>query len=289
MTSFTVQLLMNSMITGSVYALVAIGFALTYNIGGFFNMAHGAVFLLGAYGGYVALHVLQFGLPLAVLVSAAAAGLAGIVAHSAVFRRLALSEAPSTVFFISSLGILIAVEGTVATGFGYETIVFMPGPSPSSTFFGARVTDIQVYILALSFALLLALVVFFHMTNIGKQIRAVADDRELAKAVGISVNGVMFWVFVLGSMLAGVAGLFVGMEHTIRPGSGMVAVLWAMVASIMGGVGSFIGPVVGAFLLGFIENLAVTVFPSEWKATVVFSILILFFFLRPVGLFGVRR
>lgn len=283
------QVVANTVITGSLYALVTVGFALTYNTGGFFNMAHGAVFLVGAYVGYAALRIPVLGLPAAVILAAAAAGLGGLLLYQFVVRRLQRKRAHSLVLFIASLGVLVAAEGLAAVWFGNETLVFIPGPSPSLGLFSARITLVQAWILALAASLFLCLLLFFQRTNLGKRIRAVADDRELAESIGIPVGAVLPQVFFWGSVLAGVAGLLVGLDRTIRPGSGMVAILWAMVASIVGGVGSYTGPVVGAFLLGFLENIMVVLFPSEWKSTFVFSSLILFLFFRPAGLFGVEK
>lgn len=280
------QLLANSVVTGSLYALVTVGFALTYNTAGFYNLGHGAVFVVGAYTGYVVYRVLGLGLPATIVVTAGLAGLTGLIINGLVFRPLAHRRAPSLVLFIASLGVLVATEGLVATLFGNETIIFTSGPSPSFEWLGARLTVPQILSLAIALVALLALLVFFRQTTVGKRIRAVADDRDLAVTVGLPVHAMVSHVFLWGSMLAGLAGLLVGIERTVQPGSGMVAVLWAMVASIVGGIGSFVGPIGGAFLLGLLENVAVVVFPSEWKSTVVFSTLIVFFFVRPAGLFG---
>jgi branched-chain amino acid transport system permease protein len=285
----TSQLVWNTLITGSVYALITVGFALTYNIGGFFNMAHGAMFLVGAYTGYIIYRILGLGFPLALACSALAAGTLGLALHYWVFDLLNRRKAPGLTLFITSLGILIVVEGLVAVVFGNEVIVFSPGPSPALDLFGGRITALQLNILVLTVLTFVCSYLFFKKTNLGRRVRAVSDDRELAKAVGLPVPTVLSTVFFYGSTLAGVAGTLVGFEQSIGPGSGMKAILAAMVASIIGGTGSFTGPILGAFFLGFLENVSVAFFPSEWKNSIVFSIMILFFFTRPAGFLGVKR
>lgn len=285
----TVQVLWNALIAGSLYALVTVGFALTYNIGNFFNMAHGAVFLVGAYTGYRTYRVFHLGLPFALILSALSAGVLGVILQRAVFQPLSERKAPGLVLFIASLGILSVTEGLITALCGNEIIIFWPGPSPSFDLLGGRMTILQGEILLLSAVLFVAMYVVFQRTDLGRRIRAVSDDRELAVALGISVKMILSRLFFWGSALAGVAGLLVGLEQSIRPGSGMKAILWAMVASIIGGVGSFTGPILGAFLLGVLENVAISFFPSEWKATIVFSTLIMFFFFRPMGIWGVKR
>jgi len=181
------------------------------------------------------------------------------------------------------------IESLVAACFGNEILVFEPGLSSSLVVPGGRITLPQLMILGLALVVFVVFYWFFRYTDSGKIIRAVSDDSSLAVAIGIPVRNVVSKVFFYGSAMAGMAGVCVGLDRTIRPGSGMVSLLWAMAAAILGGVGNFSGALLGAFALAGFENIAVMVLPSAWKNSVVFTAVILFFYWKPNGLGGIWR
>ena len=269
--------------------LVVVGFALIYNIGKFFNLAHGASYLWGAYTGYLLYKLLNVGFFPTLIISALSAGIFGFFTERVVFRPLLKRKASSLVLLIVSLGILILVQSFIVLLFGSDVKVFFEGPVSTISILGGSITLIQIWIFFLTLGFLIFIFFFFYKINLGKRMRAVSDDPYLAKVIGISVENLIAWTMFWGSALAGLAGFLVGLERSVNPSSGMIAVLWAVVASIIGGVGNIVGAILGAYLLGAVENVAVIFFFPAWKTTAIFALLIGFLFLRPTGILGVKR
>jgi len=151
---------------------------------------------------------------------------------------------------------------------------------------GAVITDIQILILIVSCLLLAILWLFVDKTKLGKAIRAVAEDPIGASVSGIYSERVILYAFGIGSALAGMAGVLISLETNIEPTMGMNAILKGIIASIIGGIGSIPGAVLGGFLLGIVENLGIWKIQAGWKDTISFAILIIFLLLRPQGILG---
>ena len=145
----------------------------------------------------------------------------------------------------------------------------------------------QVIIFVTSLALAAALGLFLKLTTFGKAVKAVSDDEEVAQVVGINADRVIAWVFFIGSAIAGLAGILVGLDTGIDPSMGLNLLLKATIACIVGGIGSLGGAVVGAFAIGLIENFGIWKVPGVWKDAIAFALLIVFLLFRPQGL--VRR
>jgi len=267
---------------------VTVGFALIYAVGGFFDMSFGASLLIGGYFGYVCYRLLSLNLMLALVISGLVAGGFGVFLEGFLFRPLARRNAPSLIFFIASLGILIAIQSLITLIFGSEMKVMHPGAYPTIPLFGMRITQAQAGIFLISLVILLGVFFVFHRTDFGRKVRAVADDRYLGEVIGLPVRRTLIGIFFVGAALAGIAGVLLGLELPLEPSLGLKAVLWAVVASIIGGVGNIGGAILGAYLVGAMENIAVIVFPAEWKTAILFIILVLFLLLRPRGILGVE-
>jgi branched-chain amino acid transport system permease protein len=154
---------------------------------------------------------------------------------------------------------------------------------------GAVITDIQIMLLVVSVLLLAALWAIVDKTKMGKAIRAVADDPVGASVCGIHPERVILYAFGIGSALAGMAGVLISLETNIEPTMGMNAILKGIIASIIGGIGSIPGAVVGGFFLGIIENLGIWKIQAGWKDTISFAVLIIFLLFRPEGIFGKKN
>lgn len=282
----TSQLFWNVLIAGSLYAMIALGFGLTYNIGKFFNMSHGASFLAGGYAGYFVLHRFDTCVPGAILVGGMSAMLFTFVTDTLIVQRLVRREASRLTLFIATLGLLIVVESFVGIVWGNEILVLRSGVSETISVPGGRITVVQAGMLATAMIALLLSSIFFFRTAIGRRIRAVSDDRELAGAVGVPVDRIISIVTCFSGLLAGIAGVLFGLDRNISPTSGMLILLWGMVAAIVGGTGSFTGPILGAFLLAGLEHVSVTLLDSEWRNTAVFFAVIGFLAIRPGGILG---
>lgn len=281
------QIIVNGLISGSIYVLVTVGFALTYSVGRFFDMSYGAHVLLGAYAGFFAYQRLHLDPVLVILISALLAGLQGVLTERSIFRALKGRKAPPLVFFVTTLGMLITAQALVMLIFGSDIKVMHPGPYPSLSFCGLHFTSVQVAICLLSPTLLITAYLVIYKTDLGRRIRSISDDEQLSAVVGIPVEKILPYIFFSGAFLAGIAGVIAGFEMPLEPSLGLRAVLWAVVASIIGGIGSLPGAVLGAYALGLLESISVWLLPSEWKAVLVFAMLIIFLCFRPNGILGV--
>ena len=282
-----VQSLIYGLVSGSAYALVALGFALIFSTVRFFNLAHGAVYTVGAYSCYAALRLAKLPFALSVAVGVCAAALLGLVFDFAVFAPLRRRHADGLVLLIASLGLLVVAQGSVALIFGNDTRTISSGIVVEGLpFLGARVTPVQITIFGVGVALFVLTGAFLRRTRWGTVIRAVAEDPELARTKAIDSDLAIRWTFLLGSALAGVAAILISLDTDMNPTMGFQAVLFAVVAMIIGGVGSMLGAYVGGLLLGIVQNLSVFLGKSEWQDTWVFLVFLLFLLIRPSGILG---
>jgi len=281
------QLIINIIISASLYALVAFGFTLIYSTTRFFHFAHGIVFTSAAYFVY-ALYIflkLPFALSvgLAILLSA---GL-GCLIDRAIYRPLRQRKSSSLVLLLASLGVYIVLQNLISLFFGDDTKSIRSGVVKEGlNVFGARITPIQITIIAVSIILLIGLVLLLKRTKLGKAIRAVSDDPELSSICGIDSERIILYVFAIGSALAGVAGILVALDVDMNPTMGIRFLMLGVVAVIIGGVGSITGTALGALLLGMAQHLGVWKISSQWQDAIAFAILLIFLLFRPEGFLG---
>jgi branched-chain amino acid transport system permease protein len=192
------------------------------------------------------------------------------------------------VLLVASLGAFTAVESLIAILFTsqFKTLSSLAG-MPGALHLGTGVmTYVQVGIFASAVGVLIALWLLLTRTSFGRAVRAVSDDEEVAKIVGINTNKIIGIVFIIGSAIAGLAGVFAGLDTGIEPRMGFVLLLKGVIAAIIGGIGSVYGGFLGAFLLGFAENFGIWFISGEWKDAIAFVILIVFLLFRPQGILG---
>lgn len=283
------QLLANGFVNGCLYALMALGFALIYNTTKIFHIAHGAIYTAAAYACWLLLVQLHWPtiatVAIALLVAAALGALTELVIYAPLNRR----NASLLVALLSSLGLYIALVNVIALLFGNETKVLRPGIEKTYHFGAVILTRVQLAEVATAVVLLPAFVLLLKCSRWGKVIRAVRDNPTLASVLGINLRAVRLWVFASGSALAGLAAVLAALDVGVDPNVGMPALLTASVALIVGGVGTFEGPVLGAFLLGLLQSLVVWKISARWTDAITFAVLILFLLFRPTGLVGRRR
>lgn len=281
------QIFANGIIAGSIYALVALGFGLIYGIGRFFHFAHGAVYVASAYVVYTTTVLLHWhaaaGICIGITFGVALGGLMEIV----VYRHLRKSGSSSVVLLVASLGILVCIQNAVSLVFGDQPRVLRLGDVEKGVLlFSARVTKIQIAIVFASSVLSLGTWALLCGSRIGRVVRAVANDRELARICGISVDRAILITFAIASALSSIAGIMIGMDTDLTPAMGFNALLMAVAAVIVGGVGSVPGSLLGGLLVGMAQHLGVWKLPTQWQDAIVFLILILFLLLRPQGFLG---
>lgn len=283
------QLIANGIIAGSIYALIALGFALIYNTTRFIHFAHGAVYAAGAYLTYVFAIKLGLPFPLAFLLAILSAALLGVSMEVFVYRPLRKREASSLVMLLSSLGMFIFIQNLIAIIFGNETRTFRGGVVREGyIFLGARITQAQILILFVAVALFFLLYIFLKKTKTGKAMRAISNDLEVAEVVGIDTDKIIVATFALGSILAAIAGILIALDIDMRPTMGMNAVLMGAVAVIIGGIGNISGAVLGGFFLGLAQHIGIWHIPSRWQDSIAFGILLLFIIFKPSGILGER-
>jgi branched-chain amino acid transport system permease protein len=278
------QLIINSIIAGSIYSLVALGFNLIYGTTKFFNLAHGVLAAVGGYTVFYFSKELELPLIPSVIAGIIIAGFIGYLMDKSVFRALRRRKASGMVFLVASLGIMTALQAVIAIIFTSQFQTLSTGSFKVHEIFGGVITQVQVIILLLSILIMFGLAILLKFTRFGKAVRAISDDEEVSKIVGINTDKIIGKVFFIGSAIAGLSGVLVGFDTGIEPGMGLSLLLKGVIASIIGGIGNVYGGVLGAFLLGFVENFGIWKISGEWKDAIAFGLLLIFLLFRPQGI-----
>jgi branched-chain amino acid transport system permease protein len=299
------QQVLNGLVLGSVYALVALGYTMVYGILGLINFAHGEVVMVGA---LTALSVMtgltaaQLGLPvplvvlLALAVAMSVCMLLGFSIERIAYRPL--RRAPRLAPLITAIGMSILLQniGMLVWGRRYHTFPEIVKPTPH-TFFGATITDLQILIIVLSALIMAGLLLLVHTTRLGRAMRAVAENQTVAGLMGVNINRIISATFIIGSALAAVAGLLVAANYSIAHYyMGFMLGLKAFTAAVLGGIGNLGGAMLGGLLLGLIESIGAGYIGdltggflgSHYQDVFAFVVLIAVLVLRPTGLMGER-
>ena len=281
------QLILNGLIAGAIYSMVALGFNLIYGTAKFFDLGYGVLTAIGGYTVFYLSKTLGLDIYLSIIIGIFFTGLIGFLIEKIVYKKLRLKKASNMVFMIASLGVMTALQEIIEIIFSSQFQTFSD-KIESRTFeiFGGVITNIQAIMFILSIIIMFTLAFVFKFTKFGKVIKAVSDDEEVSKIVGIDTNKVIGKVFFIGSAIAGLAGILVGFDTGIEPTMGFSLLLKGVIASIIGGVGNIYGGVLGAFFLGLIENFGIWQISGEWKDAIAFTILIIFLLFRPHGFLG---
>jgi branched-chain amino acid transport system permease protein len=284
------QLLINGLIAGAIYSLVASGFSLIYSICKFVHFAHGVVITLSGYFLYFLFSKLGLNFWLSVFLSVIFASLLGFLTDKVVYKQLRKRKASNTILLMASVAILIFFESLILILFGADvkTIGYIK-ISKGIEIFNAIITPLQIVIIIVSLILLILLFLFMKKTKLGKAMRAVSDNKDVAEALGISAEKIYSWSFIIGSAIAGIAGILVGLEQNLEPTMGTNLMIKGFTAAIIGGIGSVPGSILGSFLLGLVENFGIWFLPSGYKDAIAFIILFIFLLFRPQGILGIKK
>lgn len=283
------QLLVNSLIAAAIYSLVAAGFALIYSTCRFIHFAHGTVVAFGGYALYFFYSLLGINFWIAVVLAIFSGAVLGFLINELIYRPLRERKASNTILLIASISVLILVESLLLIAFGADVkVIDFLANSQGVEIAGAIIMPLQIAIIAVSLALFLFLFLFLRWSKMGKAMRAVADNKDVAEIVGISAEKVYRQTFVLGSAVAAIAGVLISMEQNLEPSMGTLLVIKGFTASIVGGMGTILGSLVGSLTLGLAENFGIWYLPSGYKDAIAFVILFLFLLVRPSGILGVK-
>ena len=281
------QLLLNALLAGSIYILIAVSFSLIYQTTRFFHFAHAVVFTSGAYFTYLFHKLFHLPIFLAIPMAIVLAAVVGCGMEVLIYKPLRRKNASPMVLLLASLGLYIVLQNTISMVFGDDTKSIRSGVVKEGLpVFGARITPIQIIIIITSVILVVVVALWLKKSRTGKGMRAVANDSELAEISGIDADKVVLWTFAVGSALAGVAGILVSLDVDMTPTMGMNALMMGVVVVIIGGVGSISGVACGAILLGLAQHLGVWKISSQWQDAIAFVILFVFLMFRPQGFLG---
>ena len=285
MTEFFQQLV-NGLSIGSIYALIALGYTMVYGIIKLINFAHGDIYMLGAYVGFISIAQLHLGFFPALLMAMVVCGVLGVVIERIAYKPL--RNATRIAALITAIGVSYFLEYSTQKVMGPGVKTY-PSVLSNQTFhvFGIQIQMQQIYILVITIILMLALQFIVRKTKIGRSMRAVSVDADAAKLMGINVDATISYTFAIGSALAGAGGVLVGMYYnTINPLMGMVPGIKAFVAAVFGGIGIIPGAMFGGFFIGIVEALVTAYGSSLYKDAVEYAILILNLIIKPAGLLG---
>lgn len=280
------QLTLYGVVVGSIIALGAIGVSLTFGILGFANFSHGDLMTFGAYVAFTVYTRLAFPFWIAAPVALIATVLLAIAIDRVFYRRLRAS--PPVILLISSFGIALILRSAVQLIWGPSNQVYESGIHLSKHFLGLRLKTEQMEILAGTALLIVVLHLFLSKTRMGKAMRAMADNVELARLTGIDTERVVIWTWVLGASLAAVAGLFLGLDTRLHPVMGWTILLPVFAATILGGIGKPYGAILGGLIVGIAQEVSTLVIEPNYKPAVAFAIMVIMLIVRPTGLLGGR-
>jgi branched-chain amino acid transport system permease protein/neutral amino acid transport system permease protein len=280
------QLIIYGIVLGCILALGAVGVSLTFGILRFANFAHGDLMTIGAYFGVVLIQ--PMGLPFWVSLPIACGLTAGvaIAIDFLVFRHL--RSRPPVILLISSFGIALILRSLIQLIWGSDQLVYRQGIQPAWNFGGLTLRPDQLIIIVGAVLLGTALYFFLQKTKVGKAMRAMADNVDLAKVSGINTERVVLWTWILGAITACAAGVFLGLDTQIAPTMGWRLLLPIFSAAILGGIGSPYGALAGGLVIGLASELSTLVISPAYKSAVAFAILIVMLIVKPTGLLGGR-
>jgi branched-chain amino acid transport system permease protein len=297
------QQILNGLILGSLYALVALGYTMVYGILELINFAHGEIVMLGAMVSVTVLAVLAaLGVPVPLaLLAALAAAMAVCVATGVLVERIAyrpLRNAPRLAPLITAIGVSIILQNVAMIVWGRQYLSFPPVLDLKVyEWAGATITNVQILIVGVAAVTMGGLLLLVQRTRLGRAMRATAQNREVAGLMGVDVNRVIAATFAVGSALAAVAGLLIAAYYGIAHyNMGFILGLKAFSAAVLGGIGNIPGALLGGLLLGVIESLGAGYIDdltggflgSHYQDIFAFFILILVLIFRPSGLLGER-
>jgi len=267
---------------------MAVGYSLVYSILNFSNFAHGSVIMLGAYFGYYAVSLIMPNPILAFIVATIGCGIVAVLLEKLAYRPLRLRNAPSLYFIIAAMGASIFLENLVIATIGpnFKTYPqFFKNPSIAINDGALMISKIDILMFIIAAVSLLLLVLILEKTRIGLGIRGTSYSTKAATLMGVNVDRVIFTIFLLGGILAGLAGTLYGVRYKVYPQMGVITNK-SFVAAVFGGLGSLPGAVIGSLILGVIETFGSSYIASQYRDLIAYVLLVIVLVVKPSGLMG---
>jgi len=283
--SLLVAQLINGLQTGSVYALVALGYSMVYGIIKLLNFAHGDIIMVGAYMVYFA--IASFALPpiVAIILAVGVSTLLGVLIEKVAYTPL--RSAPRLSLLITAIGVSFLLENSAQLVFGADKKSMSPMITGTVSLGSMNISMAAVVTILVSVAIMILLSFVVNKTKVGKAMRAVSEDMGAAQLMGISLNKTISMTFAMGSALAGVgAVLYLCAYPQASPTMGSMLGIKAFVSAVLGGIGSIPGAMIGGFAIGILEALVAAAGFSMWKDAAVFLVLIIVLLFKPTGFLG---
>ncbi|PKY91946.1 branched-chain amino acid ABC transporter permease [Aerococcus christensenii] len=281
-----IQQLVNGVALGSIYALMALGYTMVYGIIGLINFAHGDIYMVGAFVGFSLVTTAGVGVFSALIISMIFTALLGVIIERIAYKPLRGSTRIAAL--ITAIGVSMLLQNVMIALKGPEVRAFPADlPALSLNFGSFSINSQQLLILVVTIVLMIALQVIVQKTKLGQAMRAVSVDDQAAQLMGINANTIISFTFLIGSALAGAAGVLVGIYYnSLSPLMGVNIGTKTFVAAVVGGIGSIPGAMCGGLIIGLVETFVAMVGLSTWKDAVVYAILIVILLVKPTGLLG---
>ncbi len=283
------QIPLNIIISTSLLLLIASSFTLIYYLTKYFHIAHAVTITLGAYLTFLFSIQLGFSLWFAIPLAIIIAVLINVISEIGIYKLLRKRETSSWKMLVASLGLYVILQNLISLIWGNDAKSLSTWPvKVGHNIFGAYITEVQIITIVVSTILFTAIILFLQYASLGKQIKAVSSNTELSNIFGISSDSVILWSFIIGSALASIAGILIALDTHMTPTMGFHVFLYAVVAMIIGGVGSYKGLIGGALLLATAQHLSAYYIDSKWMDATAYVILILLLIWKPLGFSGKR-
>jgi neutral amino acid transport system permease protein len=278
------QLIVNGIAVGSIIALAAVGLTLTYGILRLSNFAHGDFLTLGAYLTWL-INSSGVNIWLSMILAAVGTVAAMLLSEKLLWSKMRSIRATSTTLIIISIGLALFLRNGIIFIWGGKNQNYNLPVTTALDIFGLKVPQNQLLVLGLAVLAILALHYLLQNTKIGKAMRAVADDLDLARVSGINVDRVIFWTWLIAGTLTSLGGSMYGLITAVRPNMGWFLILPLFASVILGGIGNPYGAIAAAFIIGIVQEISTPWLGSQYKQGVALSIMILVLLIRPKGLF----
>ena len=278
------QLLINGIAIGSILALAAIGLTLTYGILKLSNFAHGDFMTLGAYLTWL-INTSGLNIWLSMVIAAAGTIIAMLIAEYLLWKPMRDRRASDTTLIIISIGLALFLRNGILLIYGGSNQQYLLPVVRALEFGDLRIAYYRLIVVGLAIAAIIALHLILKNTKIGKAMRAVSDNIDLARVSGINVERIVLWTWVITGTLTAFAGAMYGLIAVVRPNMGWFLILPMFAAVILGGIGNVYGAIAGAFIIGIAQEVSVPLLGSEYKLGVALAIMIVILLVRPQGLF----
>jgi Branched-chain amino acid ABC-type transport system, permease components len=281
--------LINGVRTGSIYALIALGYTMVYGIAKMINFAHGDIIMVGAYSLYVFIVLCNLPSVVAILLTMVICASFGVLMEKVAYKPL--RKAPPLSVLITAIGVSFFLQNLAllifkATPIPFGSIIKVPSVSIA----GMNISGMTIATLVVTTISMVILTLYINKTKGGRAMRAVSEDQDAAQLMGVDVNGTISKTFAIGSALAAIAGiLYISQYESLLPTMGALPGIKAFVAAVLGGIGSIPGAMLGGIILGIIESVSKAYISTQLADAIVFGMLVLVLLVKPSGLLGKKK